>query len=95
MRSAVAKIQACETIEEVIRVAHSMLVEALKSSAALRSLGGPTSIETVADISQWVRELKSTADSQIADGELFPNLYATLRAAMRRAQAIEESPKPR
>jgi len=47
MRSAVAKIQACETIEEVIRVAHSMLVEALKSSAALRSLGGPTEVVTV------------------------------------------------
>jgi len=89
--SATSKLQACKTVQEVVNVANAVLSVALLESPALRKLGGPASIESEADISRWLSHLNKAADSATADPTVFPSVYARLRAAVRRMQAIEQN----
>jgi hypothetical protein len=91
MQIAALKIGACRTIEQVMKFANAILLVARQDCPALLSLDAPTSIQSAADIDCWISALQKAAGSETADPITFGSVYATLRAALRRVQAIEES----
>jgi hypothetical protein len=86
-----AKIEMCESADEVIMVVNYMLSEARKYSAAVRQLGDFIPVRSAAAISLWVQRLKAAAGVYKANEamHIFPPLYAALRTALRRLELLE------
>ena len=87
----IAAIEACETPDQIIEVVNRVLIRASEYSPAVKQLHGSVPIQSISELVLWVQRLKSAADIQASDDALhvFPALYSTLRAAVRRMEAIE------
>jgi len=92
---AIAKIEACKTSEDVIAVTNSVIVQARKKSQAFQSMVAPMPVESIGGISTWLAELRAATRlrSGKGNGEILALVYAILRTAVRKIEAIEKQRK--
>ena len=64
MDSAISKIQACKTVDEVFAVTNALGTQVQSISSAARVVPGPQPIRSASDLRAWVRELKAAANAQ-------------------------------
>jgi hypothetical protein len=88
--SAISKIQACKTADELFAVTNALLTEVERISSAARVMPGPKPIRSASDLRVWLRELKAAADPESPQEarDVFAQLFSWLRAAGRKLDAI-------
>jgi hypothetical protein len=89
--SAISKIQACKTADELFAVTNALLTEVESITSPARVVPGPKPIRSASDLSAWVRELKAAANPQAPKEviDVFAQLFSWLRAAGRKLEAID------
>ena len=77
MDSAISKLQACNTADELFAVTNALLTQVQRISRAARVMPGPTPIRSGRDLDAWVRELKARTNLPSADEstELLAQLF--------------------
>ena len=90
MDSAISKIQACKTADELFAVTNALLTEVERISSAARVMPGPKPIRSASDLRVWLRELKAAANPQSPKevSDVFAQLFSWLRAAGRKLDAM-------
>ena len=90
MDSAISKIQACKTADELFAVTNTLLTEVEGISSAARVMLGPKPIRSASDLRVWLRELKAAANKESPKEarDIFAQLFSWLRAAGRKLDAI-------
>ncbi len=90
MDSAISKIQACKTADELFAVTNALLTEVESVTSAARVLPGPKPIRSASDLRAWLRELKAAANPQSPKevSDVFGQLFSWLRAAGRKLDAM-------
>jgi len=86
------KLETCKTAEEVLAVVNIVLTAARDRSIPFSALYGPIPVDTAADIGIWLRKLRLAAEPLNAGdaAEIFAQVYAVLRMAARKLDAIDD-----
>jgi len=89
--SAISKIQACKTAEEVFAVANALVTQVQSISSAVQVVPGPKPISSASDLRAWIRELRAAGNPQTSKEviDVFAQLFSWLRAAGRRLDDID------